>query len=143
PNFLKKAVELCEQIIREYPDTDTAQNAQRLISAITAPSISSKLPEYLANCEPGRLFVSYKSMDSLRLRIIKLPHQQDDYLPYHHRDSLVTEILKKESVEDRLLFLPQAEDHNQHSTEFVLEGLEKGSYFVHLSGKGHQDREGY
>lgn len=143
PDFLKKAVELCDQIIREFPNSESFQNAHRLKEAILQVSINSKIPEYLPACQPGRILISYKNADSLRLQIFRIPHRAEKYIPYYKRDSIVARILEKESVADRQLELPQAGDHNEHSTEFVLEELEKGSYFVHLSGRATAEKEGY
>ncbi|UJH92047.1 hypothetical protein LZ575_05430 [Antarcticibacterium sp. 1MA-6-2] len=73
PDFLKQALYLAEKITNDYPNTDAAQRAYQLISAITAVKLDAKIPQTLSPKEPGRVYISYKALDSLEIKIFQIP----------------------------------------------------------------------
>ncbi|QED37695.1 hypothetical protein FK178_08150 [Antarcticibacterium arcticum] len=136
PDFLQKAVALTEEIIRKYPNTDSSQMAARLKSSITSVSVGAKIPAILSHNEPGRIFLNYKGLDSLELKIIKVKHDFQNKITYRNRDSIIHSVASKETpVISKLYSLPQSADFNNHSTELAFPGLEKGNYLVFVSEK--------
>jgi len=132
--FLKNAVKLCEEIIEKFPNSATAQDAYQLKSSITATEINAKVQQILAPQNPGRIYISYKNIDSVELEILKVPESFQDKLTYKNRDTLVRDYAEKEPNLRKYVNLPKSEDHNQHSTEIAFPGLEKGNYLVYISG---------
>lgn len=134
PDFLKKAVALSEEIIRKYPNTDSSQMATRLKSSITSKSLNAKIPAILSSNEPGRIFLNYKSLDSLQLKIIKVKHNFQNTITYRSRDSIIqAKVAKATSIFTESFVLPKADDFNQHTTELPFSGLEIGNYLVFVS----------
>jgi TonB-dependent SusC/RagA subfamily outer membrane receptor len=143
PDFLKKAVKLCEEIIEEFPNSATAQNAYRLKSSITAVEINAKVQQILSPENPGRIYISYKNMDSLELKIFKVPESFQKKLTYKSRDSIIRNYFDKEPNFRKFVDLPKSEDHNQHSTEIAFSRLEKGNYLVCISGSNSDKNTGF
>lgn len=143
PDFLKKAVKLCEEIIEEFPNSATAQNAYRLKSSITAVEINAKVQQILSPENPGRIYISYKNMDSLELKIFKVPESFQKKLTYKTRDSIIRNYFDKEPNFRKFVDLPKSEDHNQHSTEIEFSRLEKGNYLVCISGSNSDKNTGF
>mgnify|MGYP003110790522 CR=1 FL=1 len=136
PDFLKKAVALSEEIIMKYPNTDSSQMAARLKSSITSVNLGARIPAILSYNEPGRIFLDYKGLDSLQLKIIKVKHDFQNTITYRTRDSIIQSVASKAiPVISELYSLPQSADFNNHSTELTFPGLEKGNYLVYVSEK--------
>ncbi|MCP9200887.1 MG2 domain-containing protein [Gramella sp. GC03-9] len=131
-NWLPMAVEITDSIIENHPNTQSAQNARRLRTAIKMPSLDSKIPEFLAPQEYGRIFLSYKNVDSLYVKIGRIPFDIARNYNYRQRDSLVKRHASKIN-DSSLVVLPGPEDHQTHSTEVLLKGQPAGSYLVYLS----------
>ena len=137
-----KAVDLLDEVIEKYPNTSSSQKARRLRASITSPTLDSKVPEYLAVNEPGRIFLSYKNIDTLYAKILKLPKRFPNRLGYRERDSIVrsTALKYKDST---LIELPGKKDYKQHSTEVLLEGRSAGTYLVYLYNHKGYDNYGF
>ncbi|MCM4159262.1 hypothetical protein FHG64_17390 [Antarcticibacterium flavum] len=135
PAFLKRAVALAEKITREFPNTDSAQKAYNLISRITSIELAVKIPTPVTPGDHNLMHISYKSLDSLQLKIYKVAHSFPDNLNYRNRDAGILPLLKKEALVEQKVFLPNGNDYNVHSTEIVLPPLEKGTYLVHVGAK--------
>jgi len=134
PDFLKKAVALSEEIIRTYPNTDSSQMATRLKSTITSKSLEAKIPAILSSNEPGRIFLKYKSLDSLQIKIIKVNHDFQKTITYRNRDStILAKVATANPIFIESFVLPKAEDYNYHTTEIPFSGLEIGNYLVFVS----------
>ena len=141
PEFLQKAVALCEEIIEDYPNSATAQEAYRLKAAITAVEVNAKVQEILAPQDPGRVFISYKNLDSVALKIFRVPESFQQNLTYRNRDSIVRKYSEKEPHFSKFVHLPKSEDYNLHSTEFAFPGLENGNYLLSISGTDSNENE--
>jgi len=143
PEFLKNAGDLCDKIIEEFPNSATAQDAYRLKSSITAVEINAKVQEILSPQKPGRIYVSYKNLDSIELKIYKVPESFQKKLTYRNQDSIIKNYTEKEPFFRKFVNLPKSEDYNLHSTEFVFPGLEKGNYLLYISGVNSEENQGF
>ncbi|MBZ9629508.1 carboxypeptidase-like regulatory domain-containing protein [Salegentibacter sp. LM13S] len=143
PGFLKNAVDLCDKIIEGFPNSATAQNAYRLKSSITAAEINAKVQEILSPQKPGRIYVSYKNLDSIELKIYKVPESFQQKLTYRNQDSIIKNYSEKKPFFRKFVHLPKSEDYNLHSTEFAFPGLEKGNYLLYISVVNPEENQGF
>ncbi len=143
PNFLKKAVDLAEKITKEFPNTNSSQKAYNLISTITKVELHAKVPAILAPGEPGRMFLSYKSLDSLEMKIYKVPENFSRSFNYMKRDSVILKFIERTELIKKFLELPKAEDYNTHSTEIVIPPMETGNYLIFASGPNEKNGFSY
>src|SRR5690606_9463171 len=141
PDFYTKALSMAEKITKDFPNTDTAQKAYNLINTITQVQLEAKVPAFLAPGQPGRMYISYKSLDTLQMKIFKTDHGFTKKITWRNKDSIILSMLNKEVLFEQQIALPLANDHNIHSTEVLLPRLEKGNYLVFAAGK--DPKEGY
>src|SRR5205085_1478009 len=73
---IKKAKELCEQVIGKFPGSEGAINCQNLLTTIKQPTLNVEAEKVN---QPGQLFrslVKYKNVQKLYLRIIKISREE-------------------------------------------------------------------
>ncbi len=143
PDFYTRALNMAEKITMDFPGTDTAQKAYNLISTITNIQLNAKVPANLAPNEPGRIYLSYKSLDTLQLKIFKVEHGFNQKITWRNKDSVILSMYNKESLFEEKIALPLSGDHNTHSTEVLLPRLEKGNYLMVAAGKDLKDGYAY
>ncbi len=144
PDFNKKAVELGEKIIKEFPGTEMEQKAFSLISAIKSVDLDVQIPDYLVPGNTGRMRLSYKSIDSVQMKLFKIPADfpvQDRW--YNMVDDIQVMMEKRTAVFSKSLLLPRAEDFNSHSTEALIPPLEAGTYMLTISGQNSFGKKGF
>lgn len=141
PEYNLKSAALTEEIIAAYPNTDIAQRAALLLQAIKQVSIDAKMESYSAPQQASLLSVKYKNADSLTIKIARVAYNfETDGYQSRNKDSLVNGIIKNHAFFTKKVNLPNADDHNQHSTEFALPPLEIGTYLVYAeTEKGGDD----
>ncbi|CAM4314901.1 alpha-2-macroglobulin family protein [Gillisia hiemivivida] len=132
PNYLKNAIDIIDHLIANFPNTSSAQNAVSLKSTIKAPVLNSKVPSYLAVNEPGRIFISFKNIDTLNYKIIQVTKNFSSSLSYKTRDSNIKSLAEKHKASTQIV-LPGLKDYNLHSTEIAFQGKDPGTYLVYLS----------
>jgi len=131
PDYLIKAVKLLEVIASDFANTATIQNAIRLKTNITSIYLDSKIQEFLPSDVPGRIFISYKNIDTLYYKIFPISSHFFKNLTYRNRDLYVKEVASK--IKDSIqVILPGPSNYNTHSTEIAIDGKPYGNYLVYL-----------
>ena len=144
PSFNKKAVELAQQVVETYPGTEMEQRAFSLLSAIKSVHLQVRMPEYLLPKNAGRLLLSYKSIDSVQLKIFRVPAIfPNKFNWYQKKDEIQAFAEDHVPIHSQALILPRAEDYNSHSTEALIPPLETGTYMVYISGENSFEKKGY
>lgn len=126
---LKKAVQLCEQIIEREKDSYAAKRAKSLkgnieISRLEATAEKVYLPE-----EPGLFRMAYRNASKVYLKVVKVLDEEtpEDYQEYV-RSLAKTRAFKSWSYE-----LPDPGDYQSHSVEGAIPPLPVGNYAIVLS----------
>jgi hypothetical protein len=68
---IKRAKELCDQVINSFPKTDGAINCQNLLNQINIPSLDVSTEKVNLINLPFRSLVKYKNINTLYLRVMK------------------------------------------------------------------------
>lgn len=139
PDYLIKAVELLEVIASDFSNTAAIQNAIRLKSNIIAVYLDSKIQEFLPSDEPGRIFISYKNIDTIYYKIFPISSHFFEDIEYRNRDNYVKKVASK--IKDSIqVILPGPNNYITHSTEILIKGKTYGNYMVYLySPKGYSN----
>ncbi len=137
-DYLVEDVNLLNDLIDEYPETKSTLNARILKSMITKPVLNSKVPGFLAENEPGRIYLSFKNLDTLYQKVIKVPGKFERSLDYRTKDSIIHSFAK-EYKDSSMIVLPGEQDYSQHSTEVLLEGRATGNYLVYLYNQDYHN----
>lgn len=144
PDFNRKAVELAQKVVDKYPNTEMEQRAFSLLSAIKSVQLDVRIPETLLPNTAGRMLLSYKSIDSVHLKIFKVPVTFPDQTQWYQKQDEIKVFTEEHTpFFSKTLSLPHSGDYNPHSTEALLPPLERGTYMIHISGENSFGKKGY
>lgn len=127
-----RALQLAEEVIKKYPDTQAEILARQLIERIKQPSLSVQVEEYLLPNQHNLASLNYQNVEKVYYRIYK-----KDFEPKQDRDYLepkdIRRLARKEADYSGVVQIAANDDYLQHSTEFALPALVAGQYRLLLS----------
>ncbi len=132
PTYNTKALELCQQIIAQYPSTPIGIEAKKLQTFITNPDLKIITEKFIVPNKPSRAFIEYKDMDTIHLSFYKIPfNYQSIQDSYYSIDSLITDFTKNRTPAKKITYsLPKNNYHLKRSTEVILPKLKSGKYLI-------------
>ncbi len=127
----KEALAICEQLIKDFPNTYVASQAQNLIATITAPSVQLLLESHLPIDSNSRMLVTYSNVRSVQLSVYKISAKerlalQEIYDKEKKRNYIENLKLEKQWTQQ----MRDEGDFRSHSTELLLPGFPQGYYLV-------------
>jgi len=128
---LKEALELCDSIIKKFPDSRGANKCKSLKSQILHIELSLKTEKYVPINKSGRLLVNYKNLNKLYFKALKINQNQLVALRklYQPADQIkFLNNLKASNVWESEIC--DEHDFQSHSTEVLLPPLENGTYLI-------------
>ena len=127
----KKALELAQRIQTEYPETEEAIWAGNMIQTIEQEHIQLTTEKYLPIQSPGRILVSYRNLEQLHFRALKIRDKDLTKLENIYNDSLRLAYYKTLEVQTQWVAkLPAQTDYQKHSTEVLLPSMPSGHYLL-------------
>ena len=127
----KKALELAQRIQSEYPETEEAIWAGKMIQTIEQQHIQLTTEKYLPIENAGRILVSYRNLEQLHFRALKVKDKDLAKLENIYNDSLRQAYYKTLEVQTQWLAkLPPQTDYQKHSTEVLLPPMPSGHYLL-------------
>lgn len=145
--YYSKAQEICEQIIAQYPNSEASIRAQQLLKEIQQMALAVRVKSHALPGKANRMLVSYRNLDSLRLRIIKLPadyNKEYNYkLPSGVWETLTATVPSKDIIAEQLYIFPEANDANYHTSEVLIPALDHGNYIFYLSNDRLDNSKSY
>lgn len=134
PEYKTKAIERAQLIINEFPKSAYAMKAAILLKKLTAPQLKVNTQETWIPGENGRLYLTYRNIDSVQLTLHKVDYNAlKETSDTFFKDSTLTQLVKDSAFYKETKFLPHAEDHNEHSIEIILPKLSKGTYLINAT----------
>lgn len=132
PENRKKALSICNNIIRDFKDSEGFVVATNLRNEILHKSIQIKNEEIIPINSLSKILVTYKNIKQVQIAIYKTDPNFNFYkYNYEDRDSIIKEFFKKEnSIKEFNTKLPQKNDYFNHSAEVVIPELNSGSYLI-------------
>lgn len=128
-----KSLQLCEEIIRDYPNTKAATNARSLINQIQRKSLSLVGEDYALTDENARFMVNYANLDRAWFRVIALTDKLEKdiaRLRYQKEEKLASILRKQRAIKSWNFKLPNPGDYYEHAAEIGVNGLPEGSYLI-------------
>jgi len=142
--YYKKAENLCKEIIVNYPNSEATKKASRLLKIINAPSLSVSTKSHTLSGSANRMLVNYRNVDSLQLQLFKLPSNiASSKINFTSKELIDLVNSNKNTIKEELFLLPNAEDKNPHTTEFLLPVLEYGHYLIYLTNNRLEATQSY
>ncbi len=127
---IKRAKELCEQVINSFPKTEGAINCQNLLNQIKIPSLDVATEKVNLINQPFRSLVKYKNINTLYLRMIKTEREEIKRINQLGYEVNWNEIISLKAFKSWKIDLPNLQDHQQHSIEIKTDALPSGTYYI-------------
>lgn len=128
----KEAAKICKEANAKFPNSYGAMHCLALLSEIEYKNLSFQNELAYPKGEKGRLQIAYKNVDSVYLKIVRLPNNysltSNGY--FDSGKDLITRILGMSIVREWNQQLENPGDFQNHSTEVVLPSLEYGQYAI-------------
>ncbi len=128
---LKEALEICNTVIKKFPDSRGANKCLTLKDQIINAELGIKTEKYVPIQTTGRLLITYKNLDKLHLKALKINSKQLKSLRKLYRVEEQVKFIKAlttaKTWESKI---NNEEDYQTHTTEVVLPKLEQGSYII-------------
>jgi uncharacterized protein YfaS (alpha-2-macroglobulin family) len=135
-----KAKEICDEVIKNYPNTEGSTNAKNLLNDITSKSLQVKTEKIILPNKPTLALVTFKNIPTCYARIV--PLSIEDYKKCSLNNNEENEkIIKLKSKIDFVIDLPTTTDYKTHTTEIKIGELPVGNYALLLSGNGTFNKE--
>jgi uncharacterized protein YfaS (alpha-2-macroglobulin family) len=134
---VKDALAVCDETIKNFPDTEGAKNCAALKSTINHKDLSITTEETVIPNEAFKALVSYKNIGRVYFRIIPVKYKEKDKLFSLKENETQEDILKRlkaiKAVKSWNQFLPYTDDYLEHTTEIKIEGIKNGFYALLVS----------
>jgi uncharacterized protein YfaS (alpha-2-macroglobulin family) len=139
--YRKQAADLCRDLIRRFPQTLSAKQADQLLARLLKPSYSLEVEQVNSPDQPFRMLVKYQNITTIKYRLIRLNiadlngylgREGDENYQRRHFATL----LKRPFILENSVNLPDDGDLNLHSVEVPLSGLPVGHYVLLTTSNG-------
>lgn len=128
---LKEALELCNKVISDFPESTGAKKCDVLKQNILQPSLRLQAEQFIPVNSASRILVTYKNLKALDFSIYKVTQKQLNTYISTYRVDEKAEFLKKLNVYKTFSSgLKTENDYQNHSTELVFPKLANGLYLI-------------
>ena len=128
---IKEALELCEKVIKENPDSRGAEKCRALKTQILAHSLQLTMERHIPINQISRLLVNYKNYDGLKLTARQITQKQWSTLQnLYPQEKKLAYIKKLSIVKSWEASVKDEKDYQSHSTEITMPTLENGQYLI-------------
>jgi uncharacterized protein YfaS (alpha-2-macroglobulin family) len=131
-----KALEICREAIRKYPDAYGSKLCQNLISQIESKSVSSAIEALNLPGEELLAQIEYRNISSVQLKLVKLPEsfrrwRGDNW----NGEEILTRLNQLTSLRSWTQPLNDGGDHQVHRTEIAIPAQDLGHYALVISDR--------
>ncbi|MCH2032245.1 MAG: MG2 domain-containing protein [Tenacibaculum sp.] len=127
----RQALEICEQIKKQFPNSLAAKKANVLISNIQQKQLILIAEANIPINKYSRVLVNYNNINRLHFSIFKITYDEYQELQkIYNKDLKIKAIKALEKVTSWENELPNEKDYLQHSTEVIIPKLPNGRYLV-------------
>jgi uncharacterized protein YfaS (alpha-2-macroglobulin family) len=129
----KKAFDLCELVIKNYPESNGAKNCAVLKAQISAHDMKLVTDKVACADKPSLGLLTYRNLKKVFIRIIqpkKLETEQGE--PTIYGEELVNYYLKSPAIKEWTLDLADENDYQTHASEIKIPELPVGNYIILL-----------
>lgn len=125
-----KALEICQKIARENPETEGGINSFNLARQITQKNLNFSVETVNVIGKPFRVLVKYKNFNKLFLRVVKAADQIKNSLERDDNNTKWVRLTGAQPLRAWEQSLPETKDHQEHSVEIKSDGLPSGEYVL-------------
>lgn len=143
--YLGKADEVCDIIIKNHPSTRPAQLAKQMKNNLYQTSMSLNMEDFVTKGCDFPIYLTYKNLSHLHLSVFSIdPEKYENITRKDYGEKRMKNLLKSaDLVKETKIELPGELDLVQHSTEYIMNELPVGFYFILLSEKPLSEEKNY
>lgn len=134
---VKDAIAICDEAIKNYPNTEGAKNCAALKTSINHKDLSITTEETVIPNEAFKALVNYKNIGKVFFKIIPISYKEKDKIFSLKDKETQEDILKRlnaiKPIKSWNQFVPYTDDYLNHSTEIKIDGIKKGYYALLVS----------
>ncbi len=126
------ALDICNEIINEYPKSEGFTIATNLKNTILHKTIQLQNEEIIPINQHSKVLVNFQNIKQLHLAIYKINYEHQIFKnEYKKHDSLIKQVFKTvKPFKEFTVQLSQKKDYFNHSTEIVIPKLPSGLYIT-------------
>ncbi|UPS91951.1 alpha-2-macroglobulin [Bizionia sp. M204] len=133
---IKEAYDLCETVIKNFPNTTAAKKCAVLQKQIKLQSLQVQTERHVPIQQDARMLVTYKNLNTLDFKAYKLTEKEFEAFGKIYRDDEQLTFVKKLTVSKSWQATIKNEgDYQQHQTEVIIPALENGRFLIVASAK--------
>ncbi|MGB6267626.1 MAG: MG2 domain-containing protein, partial [Olleya sp.] len=128
---IKEALDLCKQVIADFPESKGAGLCTALQTQILQPSLTITAEQYIPINTQSRFLIGYKNVEKLTFNAHKITKKQRDEYSTIYKEEDQKEFINKLKVEKTWTStLKNENDYQQHTTEVLVPTLDNGLYLI-------------
>ena len=127
---IRKAKEMLDEIVRKFPGSEGANNAQNLLKQILHPELILATEKVNVPGLPFRTLVTYKNENAIYFRVFPLTPESKSAFQNIDNDKLFQKLVSEKSIREWKQDLPKMDDYLSHSTEVKADPLPVGEYVL-------------
>jgi uncharacterized protein YfaS (alpha-2-macroglobulin family) len=125
-----RALEICNEVIKRFPNTLGEDKCTSLANIIKAKSMNLTAEDVVIPDEPSRALFTWKNVNKVYFRAVKLTEELESRYDYRSWEDQVKAYLKRPIVAKWEYTLPENKDFQNHSVEIKVPGLPAGHYAI-------------
>lgn len=129
--MLLESLQVCEQAIADFPDSNGAKKCKNLLNRIKAPSLNLTNEAYVQPDQANKLLVRYKNVDHLFFKMYEVgPQIEENLRQKYNKKEKLTYIKNFKEIASFQSGLRNEGDYQMHSTEVIMPALSQGMYLI-------------
>jgi len=130
----KEAIDLCNEVIAAFPESDGAKKCEILKQQILQPSLGLQAEEFISVNTPSRILVNYKNLKALDFIIYKVNKKQlKNYQKLYNAEEKERFFKNLKPINSFTSTLKSENDYQAHRTEIIFLQLQNGLYIIKAS----------
>lgn len=130
----QKAVDLCREVIKAYPETYGAMQCNNILSQLTTPQVQLQLEQVNLPDLPFLGSISYRNLSQVSFSLYQLSTEAYlDFQQIRKHEDKISAIQSKKALKSWTVDLPKVDDYHQHRVEIDMDPLSTGSYVLLMS----------
>ena len=129
------AAEICKKVLQQKDSSEGYVNCYNLLKQFELPALKLTTEKVNVPGQPFRTLVTYRNLNQLYFRVIKLTDDLDQQLTDRYSDRFWRQITNFDPISKWSRAIPATNDYQEHSTEVKVESLPVGRYILLCSAK--------
>ena len=127
---IKRAKELCEEVIKKYPNSEGSRNCSNLLLQLLQPSLRLESEKVNLPNRPFRTLVNYKNAKKIYFRVIRTSKEEIKKFDRRNYEKLWAQMVGLKAIRNWSIDMPDPQDFQAHAAEIKVDALPNGMYFI-------------